>query len=49
MSDAYLPMLLANLQQEVANLRQRVEAIEDALDQDEDEQVGTYMDGTPIA
>ena len=49
MSDAYLPMLLANMQQEIANLRMRVEALEEMVEQDESEdEAGTYMDGTPV-
>ena len=49
MSDAYLPMLLANMQQEIASLRMRVEALEMGQDDMDDEgQPATYMDGTPV-
>ena len=50
MSDDYLPLLLANMQQEIADLRQRVEMLEQATADmaDEGEEPDTYMDGTPI-
>lgn len=49
MSDDYLPLMIATMQQEIVSLRQRVESLEEALGQDgEGEQAGTYMDGTPI-
>ena len=50
MSDDYLPLLLATMQQEMVNLRQRVEMLEQATADmvDEGEEPDTYMDGTPI-
>ncbi len=49
MSDAYLPMLLAKMQEEIASLRMRVEALEMGQDDmGDDGEPATYMDGTPI-
>ena len=54
MSDDYLPLLLAQMQQEISSLREqvanltaRVDEIGQAID-DDSEAPSTYMDGTPI-
>lgn len=55
MSDAYLPLLLANIQQTVVELRQRVQALEEQMaslsepqEYDDEEAAQAYMDGTPV-
>ena len=55
MSDAYLPLLLANMQQTVVGLRQRVQALEEQMaslsepqEYDDEEAAQAYMDGTPV-
>jgi hypothetical protein len=51
MSDDYLPLLLASLQERIAKLEARMDSLEAETYQaiDEDEAVPrTYMDGTPI-
>lgn len=52
MSDNYLPMLLAHMQQEMAALRVRVEALEVGMEevggQEDEGEPATYMDGSPI-
>lgn len=46
MSDDYLPMLIAKMQQDIAQLSERVEALE--MGQDDEDAPATYMDGTPV-
>jgi uncharacterized coiled-coil protein SlyX len=48
MSTDYVGMLIANMQEQLKALTSRVEALESAAPMDEDDQPGTYMDGTPI-
>ena len=48
MSDAYLPLLIANMQEEIKDLRARVESLEVMVEQGEDEEPVTYMDGSPV-
>lgn len=48
MSDDYLPLLLANMQQTMADLRQRIEALEDQVASlsDEADEGPRYLDGS---
>lgn len=47
MSDDYLPLLLANMQQTMADLRQRIEALEEQVASLSDEGEGPrYLDGS---
>lgn len=46
MADDYLPLLMAHMQKAIADLTERVEALEAGMD--EGEEAETYMDGTPI-
>lgn len=55
MSDDYLPLLLANMQQSVVELRQRVQALEEQMasltqpdEYDDEEAAQVYMDGTTV-
>ena len=49
MSDDYLPLLLANMQQAMVELRLRVEALEDQVASLSDpEEGGRYLDGSPV-
>lgn len=53
MSDSFLPMLLANLQQTLVEQGRRIEALEQQMAQiqvveDEDGEPETYMDGSPV-
>ena len=55
MSDDYLPLLLANMQQTVMDLRTRVQTLEEQMasltqpdEYDDEEAAQQYMDGTPV-
>ena len=50
MSDNYLPMLLAELQDRIGKLEARVQTLEADVYQpaDDDDVPRTYMDGTPV-